>query len=235
MKTGRWLTAAIAAFPLLLAGPLLLILTASAGASCPSAGSPAGPTPDNAMASPGTLPASASPGTATTSPPAQSGLAHCAGSSDQVVVQGEIPPGHLPDGYEIPRDAPEPVRTAIRWALLQLGTPYQWGGTCENAHGPDPMARCDCSSLTQRSYLAAGIKITRTTYTQVHEGTYVGVSELRPGDLVFTRGSAAVPEHVGMVIGTDLIIHAPRTGSVVSVATLSSWRPDILAARRIVG
>ncbi|MFJ9961204.1 C40 family peptidase [Streptomyces avermitilis] len=147
---------------------------------------------------------------------------------------GTIPPGAVPAGYKIPADAPPKVQTAIRWALGQLDTPYQWGGSCTDSHGPDPMGRCDCSSLMQQSYKAAGVTLTRTTYTQVKVGKSVSADALQPGDLVFTEGTAAVPEHVGMFIGQGLIIHAPHTGDVVRIATLASWKSQILAARRVV-
>ncbi|MFD4337900.1 C40 family peptidase [Streptomyces anulatus] len=147
---------------------------------------------------------------------------------------GTIPPGAVPAEYKIPADAPPQVQTAIRWALGQLGTPYQWGGTCTNSHGKDAMGRCDCSSLMQQAYKAAGVTLTRTTYTQVKEGKAVSVDTLQPGDLLFTRGTAAVPEHVGMAIGQGLIVHAPRTGDVVRITTLASWKPQILAARRVL-
>ncbi|MFE0187560.1 C40 family peptidase [Streptomyces sp. NPDC059008] len=146
---------------------------------------------------------------------------------------GPIPAGSLPKGYKIPADAPKSVRTAIRWGLGQLGTPYQWGGACSDPRGQDPMGRCDCSSLMQASYKAGGVSISRTTYTQVKEGKAVSVDALKPGDLLFTRGTAAVPEHVGMFIGQGLILQAPKTGDVVKISTLASWRPDILAARRV--
>ncbi|MFH8585997.1 C40 family peptidase [Streptomyces celluloflavus] len=147
---------------------------------------------------------------------------------------GPIPAGSVPKGYKIPADAPKAVRTAIRWGLGQLGTAYQWGGSCTDPRGQDPMGRCDCSSLMQASYKAGGVSISRTTYTQVKEGKAVSVDALKPGDLLFTRGSAAVPEHVGMFIGQGLILQAPKTGDVVKISTLASWRPDILAARRVV-
>ncbi|MGW3182033.1 C40 family peptidase [Kitasatospora sp. NPDC001119] len=146
---------------------------------------------------------------------------------------GTIPAGSLPNGYTIPADAPQPVQTAIRWALGQLGTAYQWGGTCANSHGADPMGRCDCSSLMQMAYRSAGVSLERTTYDQVKQGSAVSADALKPGDLLFTRGSAAVPEHVGMFIGSGLIVHAPKTGDVVKISTLASWRPEILAARRV--
>ncbi|MFE4205403.1 C40 family peptidase [Streptomyces goshikiensis] len=145
---------------------------------------------------------------------------------------GTIPPGTLPAGYQIPATAPLPVQQAIRWALGQLGTPYQWGGTCTDPHGDAPMGRCDCSSLMQRAYGVAGHELTRTTYTQVNEGTPVPVNAIQAGDLVFSRGSAAVPEHVVMAIGDGLAVHAPKPGQVVKVAPLSEF--NALAVRRIV-
>ncbi|MBK6016640.1 C40 family peptidase [Streptomyces sp. MBT53] len=147
---------------------------------------------------------------------------------------GAIPAGSVPEGYKIPATAPKSVRTAIRWGLGQLGTPYQWGGSCSAPHGQDPMGRCDCSSLMQASYKAGGVSLSRTTYTQVKEGKAVSVDALKPGDLLFTRGTAKVPEHVGMFIGQGLILQAPHTGDVVKISTLADWRADIVAARRVV-
>jgi len=150
---------------------------------------------------------------------------------------GPIPPGSVPDGYTIPTSAPPQVQTAIRWAMGQLGTQYQWGGSCTDPHGSDPMGRCDCSSLVQQAYRAAGVSLTRTTFTQVDQGTAVPLNALQPGDLVFTAGSdgtAANPGHVGIYMGSGLIINAPHTGAVVSIDTLASWQSQLVAARRVV-
>ncbi len=65
---------------------------------------------------------------------------------------GRIPEGSVPKGYQIPKDADPKARTALVWAMRQLGTLYQWGGTCTGSHGPDSMGRCDCSSLMQQAY-----------------------------------------------------------------------------------
>ncbi|MGW2137671.1 C40 family peptidase [Streptomyces sp. NPDC001773] len=145
---------------------------------------------------------------------------------------GRIPEGSVPKGYSIPKDADPKARKAIEWAMHQLGTLYQWGGTCKNSHGPDPMGRCDCSSLMQQAYAHAGITLTRTTYTQVNEGTAVSPAQLKPGDLIFSRGSAARPEHVGMYMGEGLVIEAPRTTKPVRITPIKDW--DILAARRVL-
>jgi cell wall-associated NlpC family hydrolase len=134
---------------------------------------------------------------------------------------GVIPPGSVPAGYAVPADAPAVAQTSILWALGELGTPYQWGGSCTDSHGPDPMGRCDCSSLMQQSHKAAGVTLSQTTYTQVKEGKPVSVDALRPGDLLFTGGTATAPEHVRMYIGSGLIVNAPHTGAVVDINSLA--------------
>ncbi|WP_181786077.1 C40 family peptidase [Streptomyces phytophilus] len=155
----------------------------------------------------------------------------CAGEPDGSGF-GPIPEGSIPNGYRIPPDADPKARTAIGWAMRQLGTLYQWGGSCTDAHGPDPMGRCDCSSLMQQAYAHAGITLTRTTYTQINEGKPVPRHRLRPGDLIFSRGTAARPEHVGMYMGQGLVIEAPRTGKPVRITPLADW--TVLAVRRVL-
>ncbi|MFD4575810.1 C40 family peptidase [Streptomyces sp. NPDC058417] len=145
---------------------------------------------------------------------------------------GRIPEGSVPKGYSIPKDAAPKARKAIAWAMQQLGTLYQWGGTCTDSHGPDPMGRCDCSSLMQQAYAHADVKLTRTTYTQVGEGKSVSPDHLKPGDLIFSRGTAARPEHVGMYMGEGLVIEAPRTTKPVRITPIRAW--DILAVRRVL-
>ncbi|MEU9280294.1 NlpC/P60 family protein [Streptomyces sp. NPDC048341] len=145
---------------------------------------------------------------------------------------GRIPEGSVPKGYSIPKNADPKARKAIEWAMHQLGTLYQWGGSCTNAHGPDPMGRCDCSSLMQQAYAHAGVTLTRTTYTQVNEGKAVSPAQLEPGDLIFSRGTAARPEHVGMYMGEGLVIEAPRTTKPVRITPIKDW--TILAARRVL-
>ncbi|MFC9223135.1 NlpC/P60 family protein [Streptomyces hygroscopicus] len=149
----------------------------------------------------------------------------------------------LPAGYTPPSGAPPEIRTAIAWALTQRGGWYHFGGSCTDAHGADPTRWCDCSSLMQQAYKAAGITISRTTFTQVTEGQAVNIDAPQPGDLVFTPGSdgtAARPGHVGMYIGDNRIVEAPKTGVRTRIVTYDSWRnarseiTRIVAVRRIV-
>jgi peptidoglycan DL-endopeptidase CwlO len=119
------------------------------------------------------------------------------------------------------------ARAAVRWALAQLGDPYQWGAT-----GPD---RFDCSGLTSSAYRAAGVTIPRVSRAQWGAGPHVAVANLLPGDLVFYADNPRNPatiHHVGMYIGNGLMVHAPHTGDVVRVASI--WRESYAGATRIV-
>jgi cell wall-associated NlpC family hydrolase len=138
---------------------------------------------------------------------------------------------HLPAGFALPSGTPQAVVTAIAYAADQLGKPYIWGGV-----GP---AGYDCSGLVMMAYEAAGISLPRTTFQQVDTGTPIySDSQLEPGDLLFTPGSdgtAADPGHVGMYIGSGLVIQAPETGEDVEITPFSGyWQESTVAIRRIV-
>jgi len=118
-----------------------------------------------------------------------------------------------------------------------LGTPYSFGGDCTAAHSGDSARECDCSSLLMGAYRAAGIGLPRVTGDQVHAGTPVAsLADARPGDLIFIPGSdgtMAVPGHVGLYLGSGLLVQAPHTGDVVKISP--AWGASQIAAiRRIV-
>ena len=105
----------------------------------------------------------------------------------------------------------------VALAKTELGKPYVWGAT-----GPYSF---DCSGLTSYVYQhALGKNITRTTYTQVHQGKTVAVSTatLKKGDLIFW-GSASAPYHVGIYAGNGKYIHAATPGQGVIQARLSYY------------
>ena len=143
---------------------------------------------------------------------------------------------HLPPEFNLPANTPPAVVTAILWALGQLGTPYSFGGDCTAPHSGDPTRQCDCSSLVQAAYRAAGITIPRVTADQTHAGTPVPAADrLMPGDLILIPGSDGTmthPGHVGLYLGQGWIIHAPYTGTVVQIVPLDSWRDQIATIRR---
>lgn len=106
----------------------------------------------------------------------------------------------------------------VDYAYKFLGLPYKWGAT-----GPNSF---DCSGFTQYVYKnAAGINISRTTGTQINAGRPVSRSEMQPGDLIFTHAG-----HVGIYVGGNKFIHAPRTGDVIKVSNVYAF----YAARRVL-
>jgi cell wall-associated NlpC family hydrolase len=110
------------------------------------------------------------------------------------------------------------AQAILNEAYKHLGSTYVWGAT-----GPDTF---DCSGFTQYVYEhAAGIDISRTTYTQINVGQPVSQDQLKPGDLVFPHAG-----HVGIYVGNGQMIHAPQTGDVVKVGPVYSF----YAARRIL-
>lgn len=115
----------------------------------------------------------------------------------------------------------------VNYASKFLGKPYVYGATGPNAF--------DCSGLTQYVYNKLGVGLSRTTYTQVEEGTKVKRNDLKAGDLIFfnTEGSIS---HVGIYIGDGEFIHAPRTGKPVMVSSLSDgyYSARYATARRIL-
>lgn len=121
--------------------------------------------------------------------------------------------GYIPDEYKS-ADVSSLGTRIVDSARKLIGQPYVWGGNYPPL-GSDNGT--DCSGLCQWAYNDNGIKITRTTYTQINEGKEVTESQLQLGDLVFTNFSSPnVPEHVyiysGDVDGQHMCIEAPRTG-----------------------
>ena len=137
----------------------------------------------------------------------------------------------VPTGFSLPVGTPSRVVIAISYALQQLGKPYILGGTGPNGY--------DCSGLVMMAYEAAGISLPRTTFQQVSVGTPVySLSQLESGDLIFTAGSdgtATNPGHVGMYIGSGLVVQAPETGMDIMITPLAGyWSTNAVAMRRIV-
>ncbi|MFJ4869478.1 NlpC/P60 family protein [Streptomyces sp. NPDC088757] len=110
-----------------------------------------------------------------------------------------------------PRTPSRAGAEALRFAVEQLGKPYEWG-----AEGPEAY---DCSGLTQRAWAAAGREIPRTSQEQWETLPRVPLSELRPGDLVVYFPGAT---HVAVYLGEGLVVQAPRPGAKVKVSPLAA-------------
>jgi cell wall-associated NlpC family hydrolase len=117
---------------------------------------------------------------------------------------------------------------AISFAESQLGKPYCWGG-----QGPGCF---DCSGLVFTAYAAAGIHIARTTYQWQQDGPQIPLSQIQPGDLLFSAGSDGTPSnpgHVVMYLGGGQVIQAPQTGEDVQIDPIDL--ATVVVATRPVG
>ncbi|MFI5684017.1 NlpC/P60 family protein [Streptomyces sp. NPDC051636] len=110
---------------------------------------------------------------------------------------------------------------AVRYAVRQLGKPYEWG-----AQGPKTY---DCSGLTSEAWGHAGTAIPRTSQEQWDKLKHIPLGELRPGDLVVYFPEAT---HVALYLGDGMVVQAPRPGARVKVSpiaanpVLGAVRPD---------
>ncbi len=109
-------------------------------------------------------------------------------------------------------------------AMRYLGVPYVWGGA-------SPSEGFDCSGLMVYVFAQVGISLPHFAASQYGMGVPVSRDQLQPGDLVFFDGLG----HMGMYIGGGNFIHAPHTGDVVKISSLSeSWYASLyVGARRI--
>ncbi len=121
---------------------------------------------------------------------------------------------------------PERYSQVVSIAMQYLGVQYVWGGASP--------AGFDCSGLVMYVYAQVGVSLPHYTVAQWDYPNAVSVarSQLEPGDLVFFDGLG----HVGIYIGNGEFIHAPHTGTVVSIDRLSGWySSEYVGAKRILG
>lgn len=114
--------------------------------------------------------------------------------------------------------------------LELVGINYRRGGT-------DPDSGLDCSGFVQVVFRdAIGMLLPRTAKEQSNVGSKVDKSELRPGDLVFFNTMRRAFSHVGIYLGDNRFMHAPRSGAEVRVEDMSQsyWVKRYNGARRIV-
>lgn len=115
-------------------------------------------------------------------------------------------------------------------AMSLIGVSYRFGGN-------SPTQGLDCSGFMQYIFRRSmGITLPRTSAEMARVGQQVDRANLKPGDMVFfrTAGGGRI-SHVGMYIGNDRFIHAPRTGKDIEITSLSSryWSSKYATARRV--
>jgi peptidoglycan DL-endopeptidase CwlO len=107
-------------------------------------------------------------------------------------------------------------------ALQYLGVPYVWGGS-------SPSTGFDCSGFIMYVFAQVGVSLPHHAASQYNYGTPVPFEQIAAGDLVFFSGLG----HAGIAIGGGQFVHAPHTGDVVKISSLSERWGSFVGARRL--
>jgi cell wall-associated NlpC family hydrolase len=115
-------------------------------------------------------------------------------------------------------------------AMGLIGVPYKRGGN-------DSDTGFDCSGFTRHLFEnSLGLLLPRKVDDQAKASGLVPVkrNELKPGDLVFFNTLKRTFSHVGIYLGDDKFIHAPRSGAEVRIESLDVkyWAKRFTGARR---
>lgn len=132
--------------------------------------------------------------------------------------QGKPSPKVLPD--ELLPDPSAPVSDDLGARIVAeaeklIGAPYILGAESWEEGG------FDCSGVTQYAYRQLGIELPRRAAWQ-WAGIRQKVTEPRPGDIIAFEKDGEV-YHVGIYIGDNRMIHAPKPGAFVKVSDLGWW------------
>lgn len=121
------------------------------------------------------------------------------------------------------------TQEVILEGLRLVGVRYQLGGTSENG--------LDCSGFVQKVFQnSVGAYLPRTAREQSEIGTQVDINQLKAGDLVFFNTMRRTFSHVGIYLGDNHFLHAPRSGAEVRIENMDSsyWMSRYNGARRII-
>jgi len=114
-------------------------------------------------------------------------------------------------------------------SLSLTGIRYKYGGNT-------PETGFDCSGFVRYVFhQAAQITLPPSARSISQLGKTVKKEELKPGDLVFFNTLKAAFSHVGIYMGDNKFIHAPRAGAQVRVESMNTtyWSSRFNGAKRI--
>ena len=122
------------------------------------------------------------------------------------------------------------AQDVILQGLKLVGVRYRWGGNDEDSG-------LDCSGFVRLVFKdSTGTSLPRTAREMSEVGQQVDANQLKPGDLVFFNTMRRTFSHVGIYLGDNHFLHAPRKGAEVRVESMDSsyWMTRYNGARRIL-
>lgn len=130
-----------------------------------------------------------------------------------------------------PSSPGDAVHGLIGRALDLIGIRYRRGGNSAETG-------FDCSGFVGHVFRETlGLILPRTASEISQTGEQVDKTQLKPGDLVFFNTMRRAFSHVGIYLGDNQFVHAPRAGDKVRVADMSDsyWAKRYNGARRVGG
>ena len=122
------------------------------------------------------------------------------------------------------------AQDVILHSLKLVGVRYRFGGNSEDSG-------LDCSGFVRLVFKdSVGEQLPRTSVEMSQLGKRIDTSQLKAGDLVFFNTMRRAFSHVGIYLGDNHFLHAPRTGAEVRVESMddSYWIKRYNGARRII-
>jgi cell wall-associated NlpC family hydrolase len=121
------------------------------------------------------------------------------------------------------------AQDAIDQAVDLLGIRYRRGGS-------SPEAGFDCSGFVSHVFAEGlGLVLPRSSKEMSQAGAAINRDQIRPGDLVFFDTMRKAFSHVGIYLGDNQFVHAPRSGGRVRIEDLRQtyWAKRFNGARRV--
>ena len=135
-----------------------------------------------------------------------------------------------PTYYDIPPEALKDDRFAamMEEATKYIGYPYVWGGS-------SPSTSFDCSGYISWVLNHSGWNVGRQTAQGLYNFcTPVSAAQVKPGDLVFFKGTYDTPgvSHCGIYVGNSIMLHC---GDPISYTNLNSkyWQEHFYSYGRL--
>lgn len=119
--------------------------------------------------------------------------------------------------------------TLVSLAYSLIGSPYISGGNTP--------AGFDCSGFVQYLYSQIGIKVSRSSSTQMNDGVAVNYENAQPGDILSWGYTEGHPTHSAIYVGNGMMIHATNPRQGVLLSSVAGWTSasgiHVIAVRRI--
>ena len=135
-----------------------------------------------------------------------------------------------PTYYDIPPEALKDDKFAamMEEATKYIGYPYVWGGS-------SPSTSFDCSGYISWVLNHSGWNVGRQTAQGLYNFcTPVSAAQVKPGDLVFFKGTYDTPgvSHCGIYVGNSIMLHC---GDPISYTNLNSkyWQEHFYSYGRL--